>query len=106
MGAQIEIEQYALKANYPYTQFSGNGFAEISQTENKEILFTYDAPKDGVYLIDFRYSNGSGPWNTDNKCALRSLYVNKDYVGAVVFPLHFEKASIRFGFLMSRGILI
>lgn len=25
-------------------------------------------------------------WNTDNKCAVRSLYLNKDYVGVMVFP--------------------
>lgn len=86
IGAQIEVEQHAAKANYPYTQFTGNGFAEISQIVNREIIIPFDAPKDGVYLIDFRYSNGSGPWNTDNKCALRSLYVNKNYIGTVVFP--------------------
>jgi len=37
-------------------------------------------------VIDIRYSNGSGPWNTDNKCALRSLYTNGQYTGALVFP--------------------
>jgi hypothetical protein len=41
---------------------------------------------DGLYLIDFRYSNGSGPWNTDNKCAIRSLYNESSYVGSYVFP--------------------
>ena len=86
IGAQIEIEQHAIQASYPYTQFTGNGFVEISPSVNKEIVIPFDAPKDGVYLIDFRYSNGSGPWNTDNKCALRSLYVNKNYIGSVVFP--------------------
>ncbi len=39
-----------------------------------------------MYLIDFRYSNGSGPWNTDNKCAIRSLYNSLTYIGSYVFP--------------------
>ena len=85
-SAQIELEDYAIAAAYPYTQNTGKGFVEISASINKEITIQYDAPKDGIYLIDFRYSNGSGPWNTDNKCAIRSLYVNKDYIGSVVFP--------------------
>jgi len=83
---KIELEEYAPVATYSYTQYYGKGFVEISNSLNKEIVLTYDAPKDGIYLIDFRYSNGSGPWNTDNKCALRSLYVNKEYTGTVVFP--------------------
>ena len=41
---------------------------------------------EGKYLIDFRYSNGTGPWNTDNNCAVRSFYVNNDYKGVLVFP--------------------
>ena len=40
----------------------------------------------GSYLIDFRYSNGTGPWKTDNNCSLLSLYVNGDYQGVQVFP--------------------
>ncbi|MFN9709981.1 MAG: hypothetical protein ACK55K_01060 [Bacteroidota bacterium] len=86
VAAQVEIEAFASAAAYSCTQYTGNGFVEISNSVNKEIIISYNAPKDGIYLIDFRYSNGSGPWNTDNKCALRSLYVNKNYVGAVVFP--------------------
>jgi hypothetical protein len=83
---QIEMEEFASAASYPYTQNTGRGFVEISNSVNKDITIQYNAPKDGIYLIDFRYSNGSGPWNTDNKCALRSLYVNKDYTGTVIFP--------------------
>lgn len=41
---------------------------------------------DGNYLIDFRYSNGSGPWNTDNKWAIRNLYNGSTYIGSLVFP--------------------
>jgi len=40
----------------------------------------------GEYLVDLRYSNGSGHWNTDNKCAIRSLFLNTDYIGPLVMP--------------------
>jgi len=86
LPVQIEMEDCAEASAYTYTQHTGKGFVEISNSINKEMFIPYNAPKDGVYLIDLRYSNGSGPWNTDNKCAIRSLYVNKDYIGSVVFP--------------------
>ena len=83
---KIEIEQLAGKATLPYVNYSGNGFIEISNSANKTISIDITAPETGNYLIDFRYSNGSGPWNTDNKCAIRSLYNADMYVGSFVFP--------------------
>ncbi len=74
------------KSTLPYTNFSGAGFIEISNVKNKEITFETDVDQDGIYIVDFRYSNGSGPWNTDNKCAIRSLYCNDLYAGTMVFP--------------------
>ena len=53
---------------------------------NKIIPIDVTVTDAGNYLIDFRYSNGSGPWNTDNKCAIRSLYNSDAYIGSVVFP--------------------
>lgn len=83
---KVEIETIGGKASFPFVNFSGSGFTEISTTKNKSILIPVTVAEDGSYLIDFRYSNGSGPWNTDNKCAIRSLYMGTAYVGSVVFP--------------------
>lgn len=83
---KIEIENHAKVANLPYTNFSGNGFVEISTNENKVITFEVNIETAGEYLLDFRYSNGNGPWNTDNKCAIRSLYADNQHIGAYVFP--------------------
>ena len=33
-----------------------------------------------------RYANGSGPINTENKCAIRTLVVNGERAGALVMP--------------------
>lgn len=82
----FEIEDFAAKSNLPYTNFTGKGFVEFSSTNNKAVTITLNTKKSGKYLLDFRYSNGSGPWNTENKCAIRSLYVNELYNGALVFP--------------------
>ena len=40
----------------------------------------------GSCLLRFHYANGSGPVNTDNKCALRTLLIDDVEVGVVVFP--------------------
>jgi hypothetical protein len=81
-----EMEAYALAATYPYVNYQGTGFIEISNTSNKNVELLFPVTEPGDYRVDFRYSNGSGPWNTDNKCAIRTLYVNQEKTGALVFP--------------------
>ena len=83
---KVEMETMTGKSGLPFVNYSGSGFVEISNTVNKSITLTITTEADGMYLLDFRYSNGSGPWNTDNKCAIRSLYNGSDYIGSCVFP--------------------
>ena len=82
----IELEQLAEASPLPYTNYSGSGFIELSRQHNlyAQIPVTVDQP--GTYLLDFRYANGSGRWNTDNKCAIRSLYLGDVYQGVIVMP--------------------
>lgn len=82
----LELENYITPSNANYSNFLGTGFIEISTTMNREIEVPVTVETAGSYLIDFRYSNGTGPWNTDNNCAIRSLYVNNNYQGVQVFP--------------------
>ena len=82
----IEMEDVAGKANHPYKGFMGNGFAEISTTVNKVISIPVTVKKPGNYMIFFRYSNGNGPVNTENKCAMRTLKINGIEQGTIVFP--------------------
>ena len=65
--------------------YRGNGFAETDQKMPplKKII---EIPHDGLYSISFRYSNGNGPVNTENKAAIRSLYVDGKDVGTIVMP--------------------
>ena len=80
------IDQVAEKSALPYLGYAGTGFAEISRTVNKRISIAVTIPETGTYAVDFRYANGNGPTNTENKCAIRTLTVDGSIAGTFVFP--------------------
>lgn len=82
----IQAESIAAASTRPYRGFTGIGFVEISKTKHTVLNFSVDVKKKGVYAIDFRYANGNGPVNTENKCAIRTLDVDRHFAGTVVFP--------------------
>ena len=82
----VEIEKFVPKSDRNYINFSGNGFVELTKEKNTDITIKVNAKEAGTYLINFRYSNGSGPRSTDNRCAIRSLYLNGAYEGVIVMP--------------------
>ena len=82
----IELENATAKSTLSYNGFLGEGFVEISKKENLTINIPVTLPEDGIYTIDFRYANGNGPTNTENKCALRTLKEGNIIVGTVVLP--------------------
>ena len=59
---------------------------KISTDSNQLIEKVVSVKSEGRYRLRIRYANGSGPWNTDNKCAIRSLFVNNTYTGPIIFP--------------------
>ncbi len=82
-----QVEQYAgndLSA-HPTEGYSGDGFTEISRGIHRRITIPISIKQPGHYAIDFRYSNGNGPVNTENKCAIRNLKVDSQQAGALVF---------------------
>jgi hypothetical protein len=81
-----EAEEYVEKADYPYQGFSGKGFSEISLSRNKIVTIPVTVSKDGLYAVDFRYANGNGPTNTENKCAIRTLEMDGKRIGTSLFP--------------------
>ena len=73
--------------SYPVNEvkgFRGKGFAETDH--NKPATAKFDVPNAGVYAVSFRYSNGNGPVNTENKAAIRSLYIDGKDTGTIVLP--------------------
>ncbi len=82
----IEVENIYPKSNFKATNYFGSGFIKVSVNENTKITIPVTVKQEGIYLVDCRYSNGTGPLNTDNNCAIRSLYANGDYKGVWVMP--------------------
>ncbi|MFP4548710.1 MAG: MGH1-like glycoside hydrolase domain-containing protein [Fidelibacterota bacterium] len=58
----------------------------IDHKESTEDRFTISVDTAGDYYLYFQYSNGAGPVNTSNKCAVRKLSVNDQVVAPVIFP--------------------
>lgn len=70
----------------PYSGYLGSGYVDLALDRNTDVSFTASVPEDGRYLIDFIYGNANGPINTENKCAIRTLYVDGQRLGPVVMP--------------------
>ncbi|TGD81658.1 MGH1-like glycoside hydrolase domain-containing protein [Hymenobacter wooponensis] len=81
-----ELETVTGKSKKPYKGYTGTGFVEISTTQNHTLTTRVEVPETGLYAIDFRYTNGNGPINTSNKCAIRTLRLGQQRLGTVVLP--------------------
>ncbi len=82
----IQAEQDKQKRTINAKGYNGGGYLELSQSNNRYIKYQFTIDKPGNYIIQARYSNGSGPDNTDNKCAIRTLSVNNTKAGVWVMP--------------------
>ena len=91
-------------ANYPYKGFTGNGFIELSTTQNKTVSIRIDITESGNYAIDCRYANGNGPTNTLNKCAIRTLNNDGKKIGTIVLPQRGNDEWSNWGFTNSVAI--
>jgi len=80
-----EAESFNVSGENRYPGYTGSGYVKFSLSENRELRIRITA-REGKYALVMRYSNGTGPVNTDNNCAIRSLYVNGIYTRALVFP--------------------
>lgn len=73
----------------PIEGWHGNGFAETDKM-TEPLTVTFETGKgsmpEGIYTIAFRYANGNGPVNTENKAAVRSLYIDGVDAGTIVMP--------------------
>jgi hypothetical protein len=56
-----EAEKYASPAGLPFVNYSGRGFVSLTKVGNREVNLDVRVRDRGEYLIDVRYSNGSGP---------------------------------------------
>jgi len=77
VGAPLEHE---------HAGFSGDGYVRLTREMNTTVDIPVTIACGGVYLVEPRYDNGSGPINTDAKAAIRTLRVGSDDIGALVMP--------------------
>ena len=90
--AEMDNESTAIKSpeiSYPakgnITGWHGTGFVETDHA-SPQATATVEIPEDGRYAIYVVYANGNGPVNTENKCAIRSLYIDSNDTGTIVMP--------------------
>lgn len=82
-----QVEQFNPISLRKAKGYAGRGFTAVSMKNREQhILIPIDLPAAGTYAIQWKYANGNGPINTENKCAIRSLYVDGDYLGIALFP--------------------
>ena len=101
---QVQLETVAAKATRPYKGYSGKGFIEITATKNTTLAIPVAVAESGLYAVDFRYANGNGPINTNNKCAFRTLRRGSELLGTVVLPQRGVEEWSNWGF--SNPILV
>jgi len=65
---------------------TGDGYLPLRRDANRSVTLQVEIETPGVYSLDVRYANGSGPVNTDNKAAIRTLRVDGDRIGPIVMP--------------------
>ncbi len=75
-----------------------NDVVRIEKNLNRSVMYAFDVPTAGTYLLDVEYANGSGPLNTDNKCALRSAELDGNRIGTVVMPQRGENTWNEWGY--------
>lgn len=66
--------------------FTGDGYARLTRESNLDVEVPVRITCGGVYLVEPRYANGSGPINTDARAAIRTLSVGGDDIGVLVMP--------------------
>ena len=91
MGAEKPVmssAEVSYKPSGKISGWNGNGFAETDKTTPATATIDLDPASmpAGTYTISFRYANGNGPVNTENKAAIRSLYIDGVDAGTVVLP--------------------
>jgi hypothetical protein len=78
--------------------YTGDGYLPLATDTNTTVRMEVTVPDSGHYALDLRYANGHGPANTDNKCALRTVRVDGERLGAAVLPQRGDGAWADWGY--------
>ena len=69
-----------------YEGHSGAGYVPLTTARNVSVPLRVKIEQAGLYAIDVRYANGSGPVNSSNRAAIRTLLVDGAPAGVLVMP--------------------
>lgn len=96
----IESERYGTRERNGATGYRGLGFLKlgIDSTQTSDVKLLVYPNNAGEYWLDFRYANGNGPINTENKAGIRTIYVNDEWKGSAVFPQRGKNEWSNWGF--------
>jgi hypothetical protein len=95
-GVQTVQPEGDLDANHE--GYTGDGYLPLTKETNTTVSFEVTVDDAGPYALDLRYANGHGPVNTDNKCAIRTVRVDGERLGAAVFPQRGDGAWTDWGY--------
>ena len=82
----IPLAGYGKMEKAPYTQYEGAGYLPLSLKDNLEVNIPVNIPETGDYAIDFLYANANGTIQSENRCAIRTLWDGRERLGVVVMP--------------------
>lgn len=96
-GATLERE---------YTGFTGGGYVALTRERNTTVAVPVAVACGGMYAVDARYANGSGPVNTEAKAAIRTLLVDGRAAGVLVMPQRGTNRWTEWGYSTSLPVLL
>jgi hypothetical protein len=59
---------------------------KIDEAKGLQLSVSVEVPADGIYVLDWLYSNGNGSITGYNHCSTRTLYVDSKQAGVSIFP--------------------
>lgn len=85
-GAVVIVQPPAAVLRREHEGYTGAGYVPLTRERNTTLEIPVRVSHAGVYGIDVRYANGSGPINSGDRAAIRTLRVDEERVGALVMP--------------------
>jgi hypothetical protein len=85
-GAEFVVKPSGVALEHADSGYTGAGYVRLTRDQNLALSIPLRVDRAGLYAVDVRYANGSGPVNTADKVAVRTLIVDADTAGVIVMP--------------------
>ena len=93
-----EAENYSSSSKNRYYNYSGYGYVKLEKDKTVKFTISIDKSQTGSYFVDFKYANGHGPVHSGSKCAIRTLMIDGQNKGSVIFPQRGEDEWSMWGY--------